>query len=230
MVKPRGMSVKDRTGLRYGMLTVLRREANAEGKDGPQTRWLCRCDCGGEKVILGSSLEKTARGRPGTRSCGCLMKGQPPTHGKSHSRVYRIWAAMTQRCLNPKFTTYASYGGRGITVCERWREFANFYADMGDPPTNFTLDRIDNSLGYSPENCRWASRKTQGNNRRTNVFVEFNGQCRTVTEWGELTGLGKSLIRHRLARGWTVEQTLTSPRTPASRPYPKRPVHSKIGN
>lgn len=228
MVKSRRMSAIDRTGERYGRLVVLSRYANYETANGPVTRWLCRCDCGNEIVVRGPGLAKGARGKGGTRSCGCLVKDKPIKHGMAHTKTYRVWALMRQRCENPNFTSYQSYGGRGITVCERWQDFANFYADMGDPPPKMTLDRIDNSRGYEPENCRWASRKVQGNNRRTNVLLSFNGEKRTIAEWAEVTGLGKTCLANRLAKGWSVEHALSTPKQPKSRPAPTKPVHPLV--
>jgi hypothetical protein len=223
MAKPRGLTVIDRTGHRYGRLVVLERQPNKETPTGPQARWLCQCDCGNRVVVLGAGLAKGARGKGGTRSCGCLVREKPIKHGKSHDRVYRIWHMMVQRCGNPNNTHYASYGGRGITVCERWRDFVNFYADMGDPPPKHTLDRIDNARGYGPDNCRWVTMKVQGNNRRTNTILSLNGVKRTMAEWAESTGLGKPCLMNRLARGWSIEKALTEPRAPRS-PRNSRPA------
>ena len=218
----------DRTGQTYGKLTVIKRLENHETPNGPVTRWLVRCECGTEKAVQGPSLAKTANGKQGTKSCGkCGPKEWSKTHGMAGARIYRLWNNMLQRCSNPKLDAYPYYGGRGIEVCERWKTFENFYEDMGDPPVSFTLDRTDNAKGYSKDNCRWVNRKTQGNNRRSNVILEHNGERRTIAEWGDLTGLGRHLISHRLRRGWTVGQALTTSRVPSSRPNPKTPFHGK---
>jgi hypothetical protein len=223
---PRRMSVIDRTGHTYGKLTVIKRLDNIETKNGPVTQWLCRCECGTEKAVRGPSLAKTANGKQGTRSCGrCGVREWGTTHGKSHSKIYKAWSTMLQRCGNPNHTYFKHYGGRGIAVCERWQSFENFFEDMGNPPAGCTLDRIDNSKGYSKGNCRWASKKMQGNNRRSNIVLEYKGQSMTVTQWGEVTGLGKQIIRNRLARGWTVEQALTTEALPFSRSNPTKPFH-----
>jgi len=118
---------------------------------------------------------------------------------------------MIQRCTNASNPVYASYGGRGIGVCEEWRDFRNFYADMGDPDDELTLDRIDNSKGYSNENCRWATRRQQGNNRRSNLYLLFNGRRQSLADWARETGLTTYCINYRLKRGWTVEKALTTP-------------------
>lgn len=223
MPKPRGLSVIDRTGHRYDRLVVLERQPNKETPNGPVTRWLCQCDCGNRVVVFGQGLAKGARGKGGTRSCGCLTREKPIKHGMARTRIYRVWNLMRQRCGNPNNAHYASYGGRGIAVCERWHDFANFYADMGDPPPKHTLDRIDNSRGYGPDNCRWATMKVQGNNRRTNTIIAFNGVKRTMAEWADITGLGKPCLVNRLAKGWPIEKALTEPRASRS-PRNSRPA------
>lgn len=141
-----------------------------------------------------------------------------------NTRLYRVWNTMRQRCGNPNNTHFASYGGRGIRVCEEWNEsFEAFYRDVGDPPLGMTLDRIDNDKGYEPGNVRWASRLDQANNRRTNVLIEHRGQTKTLAEWGRATGLGKSTIMNRLARGWSVQKALTEPRTSGTSPGKEKP-------
>lgn len=137
----------------------------------------------------------------------------PTTHGKSRSgcAAYRVWADMLGRCRNPNDTSYKYYGGRGITVCERWHKFENFYADMGDRPPGMTIDRIRVNEGYSPDNCKWATRKEQMLNRRNNHFVTVNGVTKTISQWAEISGLAITTIYGRFLEGWTEEDAVTKP-------------------
>lgn len=159
-----GRPAKDWTAIRVGLLVPIERV----GKVGCSPVWLVKCDCGSEVRMTTGQLS----GR--TRSCGCWKRenGTRLTHGMGRkggrrSRVYRIWNAMRQRCGNPNQPHYARYGGLGVTVCERWEKFENFYADMGDPPTDtHSLDRIDPFGNYEPGNCRWATREEQARNTR----------------------------------------------------------------
>lgn len=148
----------DRTGARYGRWVLT---AYAGG-----SKWSCTCDCGAVRIVPGRDL---VSGK--SKSCGCLRDDHAGdsrrTHGESNSRAYSTWLHMRQRCLSPANFRYPSYGGRGIAICERWNTFENFLADMGHPPEGMSLDRIDNSKGYSPSNCRWATQKMQVHNSRS---------------------------------------------------------------
>jgi hypothetical protein len=142
------------------------------------------------------------------------------THGKSHTAESRVWKGMIQRCTNPKRRGWERYGGRGITVCERWRaSFADFLADMGARPSpKHSIDRIDNDGHYEPANCRWATKHEQGSNTRA-VTRMLDGKPISLRGMAELSGLHVRTIRYRLARGWSVERTV---RTPALRPWGTR--------
>jgi hypothetical protein len=128
---------------------------------------------------------------------------------------HRIWSSMRARCSNPNDAGYANYGGRGIAVCERWNEFANFIADMGArPDRSFSIDRIDNDKGYSPDNCRWATRIEQKANQRTRkdaVWIEHDGERRTLDDWARLKGIRYGTLTERIRNGWSIEKALTTP-------------------
>lgn len=132
-------------------------------------------------------------------------------HGKAGTPVYNLWMSMRARCLNPNSAAYANYGGRGITLCDAWRRFENFYADMGDPPNGATLERIDNGHGYSPDNCRWADRVTQGRNKRNNVLLTIDGETHPLAVWAERAGLKYGTVHQRLRKGWSPEDAVKTP-------------------
>jgi len=167
------------------------------------------CDCGNEYTSLLSYLRSEEQ-----KSCGCLQRVSKFIHGKTNSPEHRAWRAMTGRYCNPNRLGYENYGGRGIKVCERWRDsFVAFYEDVGKKPSpKHTLDRIDNDGDYEPGNCRWATRKEQGRNRRTCVSLEYNGRKLTIAEWAEETGLTYNTLQSRLGRlKWPICKALTTP-------------------
>jgi len=129
--------------------------------------------------------------------------------GKLRSRTYNIWTSMRQRCIQKNCKSYQAYGARGIALCERWYDFANFLADMGEVPQGMTLDRIDNARGYELGNCRWATWTEQQRNRTNNRLLTVFGQTMPATAWAEKYGIKKSVFFNRLYRGWTVERALT---------------------
>lgn len=140
-------------------------------------------------------------------------KSPSPFKVEFHPREYSIWRSMRNRCYIPTVPAYRRYGGRGITLCDRWREsFWSFYADMGDAPPGMSIDRIDNDGPYSPENCRWASPKTQSRNRGSNRLITYNGITLCLTEWAERVGLSWDLVQGRLNRGWSEHDALTTPK------------------
>lgn len=133
-------------------------------------------------------------------------------HGGRHTKLYAIWCGMKTRCNNKNAKAYPNYGGRGIKICERWEDFSTFRDDMGDPPEGMSIDRIDNDKGYSPENCRWASRKTQSRNRRGRRELTALGKTQSIAKWSDETGLSISTIFARVsAYGWSHERAVTQP-------------------
>lgn len=129
-------------------------------------------------------------------------------HGLRYHPLYKRWNGMVQRCRDKNHVRYAKYGGKGITVCERWLSFPNFLADMGEPPAGATIERIDNSKGYSPENCVWADYSTQMRNTSRTRLIEFNGKTQCVTDWAKEIGINERSLRERLEK-WPLERALT---------------------
>jgi hypothetical protein len=150
-------------GTRFASLTVL-----VDRRPGEPVQ--CVCECGTPVVARYSALTSG-----NTRSCGCLQRrvtgDRTRIHGKRNDPVYDVWQNMISRCTKPQHRQWPDYGGRGITVCEKWRTFAGFYEDMGDPPSGMTIDRINNDLGYEPGNCRWATPSEQARNRRATALT-----------------------------------------------------------
>lgn len=169
------------------------------------SRCLCICECGKIKTVDSRNL---LGGK--SKSCGCLRKELHTTHGMSRegSREYSCWLAIRQRCLNPNDPRFKDYGGRGISLCERWLDFENFLKDMGPRPAGCSIDRSDNSLGYQPDNCRWATRKQQQNNTRRCVVLTFGGESMTATQWAERIGIKPHTLLTRIKRGWSTEKAL----------------------
>lgn len=167
-------------------------------------RWFCKCDCGNEVRVIAGNLRKG-----NSTSCGCKKRERSTRHGLSNSKEYRVWQEMIQRCENPNNQAYANYGGRGIAVCDRWKDFAVFITDMGRRPKNYQIDRIDNDKGYSPDNCRWVPSRINLSNKRNNHKVEYQDQTLTVAEWSRVLGIHERTLFNRLGRGWPVDRAFT---------------------
>lgn len=190
----------DLTGEHFGRLVVL---GFAE-TIGTRAYWSCRCECGKDRLVCGNKLRSGH-----TTSCGCSRADSKATHGATRltadlvdRRLYGVWREMIRRCERVNSRSYAKYGARGITVCERWRQsFAAFLADMGRPPSpGLSIDRIDNSRGYSPDNCRWASSKEQSRNRRDNVQITVGDKTQCLTAWAEDLGMSRDALRSALRK------------------------------
>lgn len=188
----------------YGYWTVL-----SPGK--PNS--VCRCVCGKVKSVNSRTLRTGA-----SRSCGCkrkpLMNATRPSSYLWQRVEWVAWKSMVHRCTSPKAKSYAGYGGRGITVCDRWLGpdgYANFLADMGPRPDGQSLERLDVDKGYSPENCTWIPRASQADNKRQSRWVEFEGERLSATRLAERLGLPAKTVFYRLDHGWTVDQIVTRP-------------------
>lgn len=208
----------DRTGQRYGRLVVTAPAAPAIEPSGrSRAKWSCLCDCGHRCDVRGSDLHS---GR--TRSCGCLFAEKSPYFTRTHGETadhrptpeYRAWAGMIKRCENSHDGAFIHYGGRGITVCDRWRDsFENFLADMGRRPSSrHSIDRRDNDGNYEPDNCRWATKRQQSVNKRGTLVVTVNGADVPLIEECERRGLRYESIVQRMRRyGWNPQQALDAP-------------------
>ena len=208
-----GFKGENLTGKLFGQLAVVRlSHSDARGKPW----WVCKCRCGTERAFRADNLKS---GR--AASCGCvglaIATQRFTVHGAStdlrSSVGYGCWEAMWMRCTNPKNSHYASYGGRGITICERWRDFRNFLADMGPRPSRMhTIDRYpDNNGNYEPGNCRWATHRQQHRNMRTNRFVTFRGRSLCLMDWSKEVGISHGVLSYRIRAGWDVERAFSEP-------------------
>lgn len=146
-------------------------------------------------------------------SCGCLKNKDKITHNRSDTSEYNIWNTMRARCNNPKSKKYKIYGARGIKVCDEWENsFENFYKDMGPRPgKEYSIHRINNSLGYSKENCKWATAKEQAEERNTTIYLTFNGVTKKLVEWSKELSISQKTLRGRLYKNWTHDKILSTP-------------------
>ena len=193
----------DLTGQVFGLLTVKRWTGTSIRSN---YAWECVCECGKTHIVASGKLRAGE-----AKSCGC-RKGKY-THGLCGTRIYTIWQNMMARCYSSYATQYADYGGRGIAVCDRWHDAALFYEDMGEPPTKHSIDRRDNNGDYTPENCYWATKREQQQNRRVNRLITAFGQTKTLSAWAEESGLHFMTLSRRLKAGWPPESAVTLPPT-----------------
>lgn len=208
----------DMAGKRIGNLVVLEKV----GAWDKQTWWKCLCDCGNEKVISGGVLRQGK-----VKSCGCVYLATrsevarksiaKEKHGDSFSRLYFVWNDIKSRCNNPNDISFKHYGGRGISVCDEWKNdyiaFKKWSNENGYDENatrgKCTIDRINKDGNYCPENCRWVGMKIQSNNRRNTPILTINGETAPLTEWAEKTGLPRSLLYSRYKRGWTGPELIS---------------------
>lgn len=202
------------TGKIYGRLVVVERNYNMN-KGG--VWWTCQCSCGNIKSVKGSNLING-----GTKSCGCYksecssarIKAILTTHGGTGTRLHKIWECMKSRCSYSKGDAYKNYGGRGITVCDEWKnDFVKFYdwALVNGYKDDLTLDRINVNGNYEPSNCRWVTRKEQNRNTRKTIYLTFNNETKCLKDWSEFYGLPYHVLKYRYHKGWSIEKALATP-------------------
>lgn len=202
---------KDLSGLRVGYLTAIRYSRS----DGRRSLWVVGCDCGAEIEMVASELVKQSK-RGICASCGCkrgeTIRLKNTQHGMSKHPAFAVWRSMLDRCRLPTHQAWRNYGARGISVCERWQRFENFWADMGPTyRTGLTLDRTDNNGNYEPTNCRWVPHKQQARNKRNNTWLDTPWGRMTVAEAAERSGLNHTTLLYRMSRGVGQEHMFSAP-------------------
>lgn len=210
-VKRVGRKPADITGKRFGRLVAVEFAGWNKFKN---RQWKCICDCGNEHFATAGTLLNGS-----CNSCGCLKSDivitRNTTHGllRKHPVEYAVWCGVKSRCNCKSHTSWKYYGGRGITICKRWNDsFACFLDDMGPRvDSTMTIERVDNSKGYKPDNCIWANMSIQGRNTRKTVRLKYKGKNTTIPELSERSGIGTEVIRRRIKRGWTVEESVSVP-------------------
>jgi hypothetical protein len=197
----------DLAGQTFNRLTVI----NIAEKRGKRIFWLCRCSCGNLAKVASYHLKKNM-----IQSCGCLRKEHignlNRSHGQTKTPEYTVWHGMRARCNDANHHSYPRYGGRGITVCDQWNDFLIFLQDMGYRPSDkHSIERRDPNLGYSPENCYWATLEEQANNRSNNHVLTLNGKSQSIALWSRELHLSYTAIVRRVNLGWSDERALTEP-------------------
>jgi len=201
------MSVRvDLTGENYGRLSVSKLIRDISGK---KKMWLCKCKCGSEIVVSGGNL----RSGHTTQCKECALKQLAKNnvkHGGTGSKLYNVWNSITNRTENKNHKSYADYGGRGIKICDEWRDFSTFLKWSTDSgySQGLEIDRIDNDGDYSPENCQWVRRIENANNKRNNRWITHNGKTRTMAQWARIFNLNYKLLHKHLSRGYSFEEAV----------------------
>ena len=204
-------------GQSFGILSVVGDAGNdAHGN----SLWLCQCACGNQKIVRGSKLKAQQ-----VKSCGCEwhtfteerkehISQAKIKHGLSGDRLYYIYDNMMRRCYDKSAEKYPNYGGRGIMVCDEWRDNRQAFFDWAlshGYSDDLTIDRIDVDSMYCPDNCRWATQKEQANNKTSNHTLTYNSETHTIAEWAEITGIPPKTLYKRIYDGWTAEKAITTP-------------------
>lgn len=195
-------------GDRYGRLVIIKESGSIKY----YRNFLCKCDCGNEVIVRLTHMRSG-----NSKSCGCLQsevrKVSSLKHGSSTSRLYRTWNRMRQRCTNPRNNNFLRYGARGISVCKEWDDFMAFekWSHANGYATDLTIDRINNNGNYEPGNCRWTTLAVQMVNKENNVFIEYNGQKKTISMWSRDFGLTQECLGRRLRDGWSMERASQMP-------------------
>ena len=204
-------------GNKYGMLTVIgldhiKEYISPKGQKHKREYYLCKCDCGNQTIVYKSHLKSGT-----VRSCGCLrvknLVKSCQKHGMKHTRIYDMWSNIKSRCFDKKSPCYIHYGGRGITVCDEWKnDFITFYnwAINNGYDNNLSIDRINNDGNYEPSNCHFVTQKEQGRNKRNNRLITYKGQTHCLAEWAEILGVKYSTLLYRFRRGWSAEAALNA--------------------
>lgn len=199
----------DLTGKKFNRLLVIGLDENvAKGK---AVRWKCICDCGNEVSVRGNNLKSGA-----VKSCGCLLhqNAHNRTHGESHSRLYRNWKAMVERCENPRHQAYKHYGARGIKVCDEWKTYEGFrdWVNKTRNDDKYTIERIDVNGNYCPENCTWIPNSLQAKNRTSTRYFTYQGDRLSLVDWSRKLHIDYKLLHNRITKlGWTFEKAISTP-------------------
>ena len=204
----------DLTGQRFGRLVVVK---EIEKRSNHRIMWLCKCDCGNECVKCGNILRMGD-----SRSCGCLLsessRSRVQKHDASTLKLRKVFNSIRQRCLNPNNHDFYLYGARGITICDEWLDkqdgvvaFVQWALKNGYKE-GLSIDRIDNSKNYSPDNCRWVDYKTQARNTRINHLVTYEGETHCIAEWAEIKGVNYQFLLRRINSGWSIKDAFTIPK------------------
>lgn len=191
--------ISNLAGKVFGRLTVIGYVGNG--------KWETHCQCGSTQSTTTQNLSSGK-----TKSCGCLQrelaKKAKTTHGGKGTKAHSIWQGIVQRCKNPNTKQWKDYGGRGITLCQEWETYEGFVLDMGQPPAGHCIERVNNAIGYTKENCKWATRKEQQNNRRNTTVLSYLGEKKTLIDWADIAGITTGTLRSRISNSWPVEEAL----------------------